>query len=115
MSKTSILKAAIVAGVAAAVARPEVAADKSAVPEIAESVAAKIEPVIEYAANAEPWYQSNVTWGAIMTIIASAGTIGGLLQSGVTDGEAYATAAGALIGAAWTLYGRWVAKRPLGR
>ncbi len=62
MSTKTIL--AVSAAVAAAVARPEVPADAKAVPAIVEAVT----PLVENATNNEPWYQSRVTIGAIVSI-----------------------------------------------
>lgn len=86
--------------------------------ELVRDVAEEIAPIIVNQANAEPWYQSRVTWGVI---IAGASTIlkpfvGELpidAQQTADIVNALATA-GQAIGFGLTLYGRWIAKKPLG-
>lgn len=73
-------------------------------------------PEAVHEANAEPWYQSRVTWGAIIAAATPAIALTGYALDAV-DREivvAGLTAAGAVFGAATTLYGRWKAKRPIG-
>lgn len=81
---------------------------------IIEEIAA--DPVVIHAANAEPWYASRVTWGAIIAALAP---ILGLglghaipAEDQATLGE-IAVAIGTLIGAGLTLYGRWRARAPI--
>jgi hypothetical protein len=111
MSTKTLL--AVSAAVAAAVAKPEVPADAKAVPAIVEAVT----PLVEHSNNAEPWYQSRVTIGAMVSIaIPVLGALG--VSADVLDADqltAILTAAGALAGGALTLYGRWKAKQPIGR
>lgn len=86
--------------------------------QVRESAAVReVAAQVEYATNAEPWYQSRVTIGAIVSIGAG---VCGLLGLAVSPQDvetivAVATAAGTLVGGLVTLYGRWVAKTPLGR
>lgn len=98
---------------------------------IAPPVAAKVEAAVNKEMNAiitnqtnqEPWYQSRVTWGAIIAVGASvAGLVGyeinaesqqELLSSVtglITLGMGIATAVGGIV----TWYGRWIAKKPIG-
>jgi hypothetical protein len=67
--------------------------------------------------NAEPWYLSRVTWGALVTLATPL-----LAWAGWTlepdDREAIVTAAllvGPALGGCLTLYGRWAAQAPIGR
>ncbi len=71
---------------------------------------------VEHATNAEPWYQSRVTWGAVLTGLASVASAFGIALA-PEDREVLVgilAAAGSLFGAALTLYGRWRARRPIG-
>lgn len=114
----SALTAAVLAGAAAAIQNPATAAKPADKPIIAQEVVAAIEPIIAHAANNEPWYQSRVTWGAI---IAAASPIVGQIvghQFSVEEQQlaaGVATAIGAAVGGIITLYGRWMAKKPLGK
>lgn len=84
-------------------------------PEIKREVVQELKPVIEHLTNNEPWYRSNVTLGAIFSIMGGTATIGTLWINGVPlSWEAYGTPALAVWGGAQALYGRWVAKKPLG-
>ncbi len=113
MSKKATILAAVTAAVSSTVARPEVPAEAAAVPAIVQAVG----PLIEHANNAEPWYQSRVTWGAIVSIaIPILGAFG--VSADLLDADqltAILTAAGAAVGGILTLWGRWKSKRPIGR
>ncbi len=83
---------------------------------VAEAIAG--DAALSHAANAEPWYRSRVTWGAI---VAGLSPLIGLLaghelgadeRSLIVD---MAMAGGSLAGALIALHGRWVARAPLGR
>ncbi|MEI4470909.1 hypothetical protein [Frigidibacter sp. MR17.24] len=80
-----------------------------------EAVVAKVAPIVAHATNAEPWYRSRVTWGAIIAITApilsALGVSADVLDPdlAVSISTAVATAVGGLL----TLYGRWKAKKPL--
>lgn len=89
---------------------------------VAATVAAKLTPAVlatpelQHAANAEPWIQSRVTIGAIITLIAGSYGLGMDFLDGVPPAvDAFAGQVGAIVGAGVTLYGRWIATRPLGR
>lgn len=113
MSRKAALAAAVAAAVSSTVARPDVPAESAAVPAIVRAVM----PLAEHAANAEPWYQSRVTWGAFVSIaIPILGALG--VSADLLDADqltAILTAAGAAVGGILTLWGRWKAKRPIGR
>jgi len=68
------------------------------------------------ATNSEPWYQSRVTWGAIVTVGTSvAGVLGAAISP--EDAQAIVTicvTVGSAVGGLITLYGRWVARKPIG-
>lgn len=100
-------------------ARDDNAITPDLVPAISAAVAAEAarDPAIQHATNAEPWYTSRVTWGAIIAALSP--LIGLLLGHTVTAADQLAivefgTAAGSLIGACMALYGRWVARVPIG-
>ncbi len=96
--------------------KPTVAAQAQAARPIIEAVTDKIVPEIVSATNNEPWYQSRVTWGAIASIaLPLLGAFG--VSTDVIDADQFAAlglAFGAAAGGILTLYGRWVAKRPIG-
>lgn len=75
-----------------------------------------VDPEAVHKANAEPWYQSRVTWGAIISGVVPILAASGIVLD-VADQETVVvglTAAGTTVGAILTLYGRWKAKRPIG-
>lgn len=93
------------------IARQDVPADPNAALPIAQAVA----PIIAHATNAEPWYQSRVLLGSIATLISSGFGIYALAAAGVRDGELYAPLVTAAIGALVAIYGRIIAKKPIGQ
>ena len=83
---------------------------------VAREAAAAVEPAVRHATNGEPWYQSRVTWGAIVSLATPLLALAGW-ELAADDREAVVSAIVALgpaIGAGLTLYGRWVASRPIG-
>lgn len=117
MSTKSLINAAIIAAVSATVARPDVAAKQEAVAPIVAAVTREVAPMIENAVNAEPWYRSRVTIGALVSIIIPLLGLAGV-SSDVVDADqltAIVVAAGSAIGGVVSLYGRWKAKRPIGQ
>ncbi len=73
-----------------------------------------LEPEVQHATNAEPWYRSNVTLGSIQAILAGAAAIAGALKGGQIDLAVIGPALWSMFGAAQALYGRWKARRPIG-
>ena len=69
--------------------------------------------VIVNQTNNEPWWQSRVTWGAIAAILGGLGTMAGLVAARDWTPNLWLTAFGGVGGGVGTLYGRWVAKKPL--
>ena len=74
------------------------------------------DPSMQHITNTEPWYQSRVTIGALISALALA-----LGAAGVSlapeDREllvAVGLGLGGLVGPLTTLYGRWRARRPIG-
>lgn len=81
---------------------------------VAESVAA--DPGVRHVTNTEPWYQSRVTIGALISMLAMT-----LAAAGVTIAAeerellvAIGLGLGGLVGPLTTLYGRWRARAPIG-
>ncbi len=87
-------------------------------PQVASKVLTELGPVIVNATNAEPWYQSRVTWGVIIAAVATIVKpfIGELPldEQQTADIVAALATAGQAVGFALTLYGRWKAKKPIG-
>lgn len=77
----------------------------------------EVDAVIENATNSEPWYQSRVTWGAIVSILFPLLTMVGVKMDWIDQSTAVngGLALGAAVGAVVTLYGRWVAAKPIGK
>lgn len=94
------------------IARPDVPADPNAALPIAQAVA----PIIAHATNSEPWYQSRVTWGAILAALAGVLGLFGVVFDIDAQGRVLdlVIALGPVIGAGIALYGRWAAKKPIG-
>ena len=123
MSLTTSLQVAGAAAVRRIMADPAVPIDMTApggegyaVRKAAEIVVDEVRPLVEHIANQEPWYQSRVTWGAI---IAGAAPLAGLLGREISAEDqmqmvSALAALGTLIGVAVTLYGRWRAMKPIG-
>jgi len=86
-------------------------------PMVAQKTAEAIAPMLVNQANAEPWYQSRVTWGALVSIGTGLATLAGFAVA-PEDAElviGIGMAGGTLIGGLLTLYGRWKAKKPIGQ
>lgn len=85
-------------------------------PETSIPVSEKPTPEAIHDANAEPWYQSRVTWGAIIAAAVPALTAAGVTTDWLDPDEATSVlvAIGTAAGAILTIVGRWKAKRPIG-
>lgn len=100
-----------------ALKRDDVPVSSSQAVSVANKIAAEVAPVIVNQANAEPWYQSRVILGSLVTVgVGLAGLFGMVISP---DDAALITSvavsAGAVISGLFTLYGRLVAKKPLGQ
>lgn len=98
--------------------RKDVPVANSQAPTIALEVAKELQPVIDNAANKEPWYQSRIFWVQIISIIAGlVGLIWGY-EISPEDRDLFITLAmlvGTAIGPALTLYARFkTGLKPLG-
>jgi drug/metabolite transporter (DMT)-like permease len=124
MKTNTVLAAAVAAALTDVAADPTTAMKGRDVPIATDVVVQQIAPTIEHLANAEPWYRSRVTWGAIVAAGAGLAGIAGVAldaedQQVITDGIMAAiqigVAVASLAGGAIAWYGRWKAKRPIGR
>lgn len=82
---------------------------------VANAVLDEITPVVKHLTNNEPWYQSRVTWGAIIAVSGPVLSLVGV-SADVIDPDlavSISTATVSLVGGALTLYGRWRARKPL--
>lgn len=86
-------------------------------PLIADKVAEAVAPVLINKANAEPWYQSRVTWGALGSIATGLLALSGIMLTPEDTAQivVIGTSAGALVSGVITLYGRWKARKPIGQ
>ena len=103
----------VTTAVTTTVVKPEVQAELSAAPAIIDAVLNKILPIILNSTNNEPWYQSRVLWGQVLSVggIISAG-LG--VQFNASTQQVLVSLIPSLIGVGITLYGRFKAKKPLG-
>lgn len=84
--------------------------------ELKAEVTKEVAAVVVNQTNQEPFYQSRVTIGAIMTLIGGTYALVLDFMDGVPPATDDLTAqATVIIGAAVVLYGRWVAQKPLGQ
>lgn len=83
---------------------------------VAKAITAEVLPGVLNATNNEHWYQSRVTWGAIVSI--GTGVLGavGVATDWIDADQAVSVglAIGTVIGGLVTLYGRWKARKPIG-
>ncbi|WP_156382365.1 MULTISPECIES: N-acetylmuramoyl-L-alanine amidase [unclassified Aureimonas] len=115
MSRTSAaIQRVILDAVHDTVARSSVPAEAEAAAPIAQAVIEDVVPLVLNATNSEPWYQSRVILGSATTIVSSLAALIGLAQGGSTQADLYAAPIVALLGAAFALYGRLAALKPIG-
>jgi len=111
------LESQIAGAVSDAVAKPSVNADATAIAPITQAVMEEVQPRIDYLTNAEPWYLSRTTLGAMIIIITRllahfGHEIPPELHGAILD---LLIAFGPYFGAGLALWGRWISKKPLGR
>ncbi len=95
--------------------KPSIPVASGDVPQVTAAVTREIAPIVEHATNNEPWYQSRVTIGAVLTLISGIYALATDFADGTPpDVETFTASAGVIAGAILTLYGRWVARKPLG-
>lgn len=113
---TQQIKNLIATGVSTSAQDPLLSLNTWDVAPVTKAVADKVVPAVLHATNNEPWYQSRVTWGAIVSI--ATGVLGALgvatdwidPDQVIALGLGFGSVAGGLV----TLYGRWKARKPIG-
>lgn len=118
LNPVEILLGALSGAVNRMVGRPDLPLPPAIAPTLTEALKEELvaDPALRHIANAEPWYASRVTWGAI---IAALSPILGLVFGHALSAEdkaslaEIAVALGTLTGAGLALYGRWRARAPL--
>lgn len=103
--------AATLAPVIAQAVRESSGLDNGNVDQITKDVAA----VVVNQTNQEPWYQSTVTIGALVTLVGGGyNLVWEIAVNGPPAPAAFTALATPLIGAAVTLYGRWWQRKAIG-
>ncbi|HWJ72130.1 MAG TPA: hypothetical protein VNX29_03085 [Kaistia sp.] len=110
---------ALTPAITAAAGRSGTAISSAELPALGIAVADAIagDPALGHVVNAEPWYRSRVTWGAIIAALAPLIALLAGHELGADERSALidiAMAGGSIAGALIALHGRWVAKVPLG-
>ncbi|TWF53276.1 hypothetical protein [Neorhizobium alkalisoli] len=114
----NVVRAAVQKGAAKAAEEFTTKMSPADVPQVTSKVLAEVAPVVAHVTNSEPWYQSRVTVGNYVAMASV--VIGPIIGHSFSPEEqglitAVVTGAGVMAGAAFSLYGRWVAKKPLGQ
>ncbi|GAB4071793.1 hypothetical protein KHC28_00495 [Ancylobacter sonchi] len=82
---------------------------------IAKEVAKAATDTIINQTNNEPWYLSRVTLGALLALVGGAYSLGLDFADGTPPSvDSLTSQLTAIVGAGTVLYGRWVAKKPIG-
>lgn len=114
-STTNIVKSAVTRAVIDAIDNaPNVNPSSPELKGIADSVVRDVVPVVLNQTNNEPWIQSRVLLGSFGTIVTSIFAISGLYKAGIVTGELYAPPIVAILTAGLAIYGRLVARKPIG-
>lgn len=80
-----------------------------------EQVTKDVGDVVINQTNQEPWWQSSVTLGAILTLVGGVyNFVWQVSLNGAPDPQTFIALMTPLAGAAWTLYGRWIQRKPFG-
>lgn len=120
----AIAKAVIKRRIKRVLERADVPVDNTDADVVAEVAADEAVPTILHMTNQEPWYQSRVTLGALVSIGSGFAVLGGIavdegVQRQLVDTLVGVGTIAGSIGAVWggvsALWGRWVARRPLGQ
>lgn len=92
--------------------------------DVEKEVVRQVQPIIDHLTNQEPWYQSRVTWGAILAGVAGLANLAGYSFS-IEDQQYWVdttmqavtliTGIASLLGGAYAWYGRWRAQKPIGQ
>ncbi|OCJ12449.1 hypothetical protein A6U86_05340 [Rhizobium sp. AC27/96] len=106
------IKAQMAEVVTSAVANPKVQAELAAVPAIIDALTPVVNAIL-HSTNNEPWYQSRVTWGSIITVVGLVTSAAGI-NLGASTQELLVTLGVTLAGPLVTLWGRYWSKKPIG-
>ena len=108
------LRPAVAGAVSAAIERSDNTTTVGSEQAIANAAVKGAAEVIINQTNNEPWYQSTVTIGALVTLITAGYAFAwNVAHTGLPAPADFATQIGPIVGAFVTLYGRWFALRPL--
>lgn len=110
------LRSIIAAGVRQVAQDPEAPLSFHDVAPATEALVKEIAPTVIHATNNEPWYQSRVTWGAlgaiVLPLLGYAGITSDVLS--LNDFIVGGMTLASVVSGAFTLYGRWKARKPIG-
>lgn len=82
---------------------------------VAETVRRELEAREQHSTNSEPAYQSRVAQGSLASFLGAAALFAELWTNGVPDAPTlYVAPVTILFGSVWALYGRFIAKKPVG-
>lgn len=83
--------------------------------QITADVTREVSAVLVNQTNQEPWYQSTVTIGALVTLVGGGyNLVYEIAVNGPPEPAAFTALASPVIGAMVTLYGRWLQRKPIG-
>jgi hypothetical protein len=105
---------AVAAGLNKAAASPTNDLRASDVPAVQAVVASEVRKTEIHLANQEPFFQSRVTLGNLTGILASSGVLYAMVAARIYDPELLAPPVLAILGNVYSLYGRWMARKPIG-
>jgi hypothetical protein len=106
------IKAQMAEAVTSAIKPDTVQAELSAVPAIIDALTPVIDAIL-HSTNNEPWFKSRVVWGQIITVAGLVASAAGV-NMGATTQEILISLGMTLSGPAIALWGRYVAKKPIG-
>lgn len=116
MNQKDAITAIIASGVRSVAVNPGTALSTAEAGPVAKAITEQVLPGLQHATNTEPWYQSRVTWGAIVSI--GTGLLGavGVATDWIDPDQVIALGLGlgSVVGGLVTLYGRWKARKPIG-
>lgn len=96
-------------------ASPSIDLTEASAKEMKPAIIKEMSSVIAYQTNQEPFYQSTVTIGAVITLVTGGYALGyDFLDGSIPTPAEFGPAAGPVVGALIVLWGRWVQKKPLG-
>lgn len=103
-----------------AIESPRVPIESSAAPQAANTIAREVveklaaSPEAQHLTNTEPPWRSRVTLGALGAILSGLAGLAMAASQGDVSLDAFGPHILAIGGGAFTLYGRWIASRPIG-